>query len=640
MVPVDGRLSCAGLIRAVHRLARAQGVPWLAVYLEAPKRFRYSQASEERLAEHLRLAERLGGEVVLIQPTGLRAASDFLTLAKARRVTVIYLGRSRRAQWLNRVTGSLLEDLTHGDWPVELRVVATGTDTPEPSSLLAGVDHPEWRRLGTAVVAVAIATVVGFMAHPLLDLTDIVMLYMLCITIIAARFGRWAALLASVLSVAAYNFFFIPPRFTFAVTDLRHVGTFAVMLGVGWVVANLAEHIRAQARIALERERHTATLYRLGAVLAEGGTAEIIQERVESYLPGELGAPVLILRVDAKGCLLSRVNASARLNLEEMAVAQWALEHGEPSGKGTGTLPGARALFLPLPGTERPVGVLAWFGDDSGLANDSDRRSLLSSLASQISLALERARLADERTEARIQAEHEHLRSTLLSSVSHDLRTPLGTITGATTTLLDPGPGATQEDQRMLLTTIHQESCRLQRLVNNLLDLTRLESGQVRVAKEWIPVEEVVGSALSRMEDQLGDRPLSVQLPEAWLPLDPVLFEQVLLNLLDNAVKFSPVGAPIEIRGWVTETRATLIVADHGPGIPPSEEERIFDKLFRGTRTSQFPGAGLGLAICRGILQAHGGTIRAAARPEGGTQFIIELPIEGRPPELPDEMLC
>ena len=192
----------------------------------------------------------------------------------------------------------------------------------------------------------------------------------------------------------------------------------------------------------------------------------------------------------------------------------------------------------------------------------------------------------------------------------------------------------------MLLTTIHQESCRLQRLVNNLLDLTRLESGQVRVAKEWIPVEEVVGSALSRMEDQLGDRPLSVQLPEAWLPLDPVLFEQVLLNLLDNAVKFSPVGAPIEIRGWVTETRATLIVADHGPGIPPSEEERIFDKLFRGTRTSQFPGAGLGLAICRGILQAHGGTIRAAARPEGGTQFIIELPIEGRPPELPDEMLC
>lgn len=187
----------------------------------------------------------------------------------------------------------------------------------------------------------------------------------------------------------------------------------------------------------------------------------------------------------------------------------------------------------------------------------------------------------------------------------------------------------------MLLTTIHQESCRLQRLVNNLLDLTRLESGQVRVTKEWIPVEEVVGSALSRMEDQLGDRPLTVQLPEVWIPLDPVLFEQVLLNLLDNAVKFSPAQAPIEIRCWVTDSRAILIVADRGPGIPPAEEERVFDKLFRGTKTAKTPGAGLGLAICRGIIQAHGGTIRAAARPEGGTEFIIELPLEGHPPEVP-----
>lgn len=188
----------------------------------------------------------------------------------------------------------------------------------------------------------------------------------------------------------------------------------------------------------------------------------------------------------------------------------------------------------------------------------------------------------------------------------------------------------------MLLVTIHQESCRLQRLVNNLLDLTRLESGQVRVVKEWIPVEEVVGSAIGRMEEQLGDRPLAVQLPEAWIPLDPVLFEQVLVNLLDNAVKFSPPEAPIEIQGWVTGTQATLLVADRGPGVSPGEEEQIFDKLFRGKRTSGTPGAGLGLAICRGIIQAHGGTIRVAARPGGGSQFIIELPLDGEPPLLPE----
>jgi two-component system sensor histidine kinase KdpD len=501
------------------------------------------------------------------------------------------------------------------------------------------VEHPEVRRLGTAAFAVVLATLAGVFVHHFLDLADLVMIYMLCITIVAARYGRWAALLASALSVAALDFFFIPPQFTFAVHDLRHVGTFAVMLGVGWVVANLAEHIRAQTRIALERERHTGALYRLGEVLAEGGTTAAIQDRVEAYLPGELGTPVLLLCADMKGRLQAREQPEARLNSEEFAVAQWTLEHGEPSGRGTGTLPGSRALFLPMTGTEHPVGVFALFEAGPIAAVDSDRRSLLAALAAQISLALERAHLAEERTEARIRAEHEHLRSTLLSSVSHDLRTPLGTITGATTTLLDPGPSASPEDQRMLLMTIHQESCRLQRLVNNLLDLTRLESGHVRVVKEWIPVEEVVGSAITRMEEQLGDRPLAVQLPEAWIPLDPVLFEQVLLNLLDNAVKFSPAGAAIEISGWVTETQATLLVSDHGPGIPPGEEERIFDKLFRGTRTIRTPGAGLGLAICRGIIQAHGGTIRAEARPGGGTRFIIELPLEGRPPELPGETL-
>jgi two-component system sensor histidine kinase KdpD len=491
--------------------------------------------------------------------------------------------------------------------------------------------------MGITTLAVILATVVGIFVQHVLDLPDLVMLYMLCITIVAARFGRWAALLASGLSVAALDFFFIPPHFTFAVEDTRHLGTFAVMLGVGWVVANLAERIRAQTRIALDRERRTGALYRLGAVLAEGGSTGVIQERVANYLSGELGGFVHVLLMDVQGNLQPGAGLETGFTTEEWAAGQWAVAHGVPSGRGTQTLPASRALFMPLAGTGRPVGALAWFREASRPALDSDLLDLLSTLAAQISLALERARLEEERTEARIRAEHEHLRSTLLSSVSHDLRTPLSTITGATTTLLEPGPDASAEDQHMLLTTIHQESCRLQRLVNNLLDLTRLESGQVRVVKEWVPLEEVVGSAVSRMEDQLDKRPLDVQLPDAWIPLDPVLFEQVLLNLLDNAVKFSPVGTPIEIHGRLTGTQAILVVADHGPGIPPGEEERIFDKLFRGTRTAATPGAGLGLAICRGILQAHGGSIRALTRPEGGTQFIIELPMEELPLELSKE---
>ena len=295
--------------------------------------------------------------------------------------------------------------------------------------------------------------------------------------------------------------------------------------------------------------------------------------------------------------------------------------------------------MLPMPGTERPVGVLALLPDPRTAALGAHPLSLLVPLASQVSLALERASMAEERTEARIRAEHEQLRSTLLSSISHDLRTPLGTITGATTTLLDPGPEARPGDQKVLLGTIHQESRRLLRMVNNLLDITRLESGQVQVKREWAAMEEVVGSALSHLEEQLGARPVSVELAERWVPMDPVLFEQALLNVLDNALKFSPPGSGLEIRGWVEQGEFRLAVADQGPGIAPGEEERIFEKLYRGAGAQAAPGAGLGLAICRGITQAHGGSIRARTRPRGGTEVVMALPLEapsleGMPAEL------
>jgi two-component system sensor histidine kinase KdpD len=262
------------------------------------------------------------------------------------------------------------------------------------------------------------------------------------------------------------------------------------------------------------------------------------------------------------------------------------------------------------------------------------RLDLLIPLASQIALALERASLAEDRTEARIQAEHEQLRSTLLSSISHDLRTPLGTITGATTALLNPGPQSAPGDPKVLLGTILQESRRLLRMVNNLLDITKLESGLVQAKKEWAAIEEVVGSALGHLEEQLGARPVSVELPEIWVPMDPVLMEQALINLLDNAIKFSPPGSAIEVRGWVEGDRFRLSVADDGPGLPPGEEELIFEKLYRGTGRPVTPGAGLGLAICKGIAQAHGGTIMARTRPQGGAQIVIALPLDGISPEL------
>jgi two-component system sensor histidine kinase KdpD len=485
------------------------------------------------------------------------------------------------------------------------------------------------RKLGVAISMVALTTGLGFVVYHYLGLADVMMLYMLCITVAALQFGRWPSLTASVLSILALDYCFIEPRYSFVLTDMQHIGTFAVMLGVGWVILGLVERIRTQTRLALEQERHTRTLYRLGKVLAEGGSVAAIRLRVEAYLSQELEVPLAVLLCDGKGRL---DDAETGLPPEVLRTAQAALDTGVPAGHGTETLPQSGCLMLPLPGTERPQGVLALLS-----AMPPDRLGLLVPMAAQIALAMERSSLARERTEARIRAEHEQLRSNLLSSISHDLRTPLGTITGATTTLLDPGPQAAPGDQKVLLNTIHQESRRLLRMVNNLLDITKLESGLVKVKKEWTAVEEVVGSAISHLEEQLGSRPVSVELPEIWIPMDPVLVEQALQNLLDNAIKFSPPVTAIEVRGWVEDKQFLISVADQGPGIPVGEEELIFEKLYRGTGGAAAPGAGLGLAICRGISQAHGGTILAQTRPQGGARITMALPldgVEGMPPDL------
>jgi two-component system sensor histidine kinase KdpD len=532
--------------------------------------------------------------------------------------------------WLERLLGTYRARLLGNPHGIRTHVVPLGSaweELRQPRPTYPGLGH-----LGATLLVVILATALGFAVRPYVDLADLVMVYLLGIIIVSARLGRTAAMVASILSVAALDFCFVPPRFTFAVQDARHIGTFTVMLMVGWVVANLTERIRAQARLALERERHASALNRLGSVLVVGGSRDLLRDRVEAYLEQELDLRAHLILMEPPGQL-----ARAPEGVEP-ALAQWVLEHGVPAGRGTDILPGLPALCLPLAGAEHPVGVLALLPRVSGGKLEIDR-GLIAVFASQIALALERARLTEERAEARLRAEEEHLRNTLLSSVSHDLRTPLGTITGATTNLLAPGPDARLEDQGMLLQTIHQEACRLQRLVNNLLDLTRLESGQVKVHKEWVPLDEVVGSAVNRMEEALADRSLELQVPELWVPLDPVLFEQVLVNLLDNALKYSPSTSPLSLSALNLGNQVEIRLSDRGPGLPPGEEERIFEKLYRGRSSGKTTGAGLGLAICRGILQAHGGSIRAENTAEGGACFQILLPIEGRPPSLEEEAL-
>ncbi|HEU4952011.1 MAG TPA: sensor histidine kinase KdpD [Holophagaceae bacterium] len=624
----------ARLIRGARRLSASLGAPWIALYVETTRHLRYSEEDQARVEANLRLAEQLGGETAVVQG-GARIGEDILAFARSRNVTKIVVGKPTRPRWTELLRGSLLEELVRGSGDIDVYVITGDPETEAARPALARRPAgPRPQAYLGAAAAVALATAAAHLFHPA-ELADIVMVYLLAIVVVAARLGRWPSLLASALSVGAFDWFFIPPYQTFTVTDLRHLGTFGVMFLVGLVISNLTERIRQQARLARAREQKTQALYRLSGELARAaGSSELVASAIHSVAEQFQGRTSVLLP-DAEGRLAPSGEAGFPLTDQERAVAQWVLEHGEPAGLGTGTLPGAGATYLPLKGASGTLGVMGLLPEGAPRWADPDSLRLLEAFANQTALAIERALLSERAAEAHRRADEERLRNALLSSVSHDLRTPLGGILGAATTLLaDPGLGPTPKD---LAQTIQEEAQRLHRLVTNLLDITRLESGALSLAKEWVPLEELVGSALSRLEPLAAGRDVRVDLPEG-LPMvqvDPVLFEQALVNLLENALRHG--GDPIEVKAWSTGPAVTFSVGDRGPGLPEGLEDRLFDKLVRGPG-AKGPGAGLGLAICKGIVEAHGGTIRASNRHHvGGAQFYVTLPVGPAPPAPPQE---
>jgi two-component system, OmpR family, sensor histidine kinase KdpD len=642
LVCISPRLESSRLIRATKRMAESLNASWIAVYVENARGLRHSEEDRARLEEHLRLAERLGGETIVTQG-GVHIAQDLINLAISRNVSKILIGKPRKPRWVEFFTGSLLAELVRRSGDIDVHVI-TGEGEPgekKPVSLhapkprLATVGHVMW-----AALAVLAATGANIFIHRHFELSEIVMVYLLAILAVALRFGRSASLAASIMSVIALDLVFIPPAFSLAIDDFKHLGTFSVMLIVGYIIGNLVERVHAQTRLARSREQRILALFRLtGELTRSAGSAAMVESAILS-VANQFQSKVTVMLPDAKGRLQGREGKGGEgFSQEELGVAQWAFDHREAAGMGTDTLPGAQALYQPLIGAKGILGVMGIRPEGVAHGMEPDQRHLLEAFANQTALALERAILAEKNLESQRQMDREQMRNALLSSVSHDLRTPLGSITGAATTLLEEKGELTPETRRELLETIHEDAYQLHRLVSNLLDVTRLESGVLEVNRAWIPAEELVGSALERLGAVLGDRPLKVELPSN-LPLmsvDAVLMEQVIINLLENAHKYSPKDMPIEIKGWATDRAVTLAIADHGPGIPEGEEERIFEKLVRLPQGATRPGAGLGLAICKGIVEAHGGWIQAGNRPSGGAQILLSLPLEGQPPKLPVE---
>ena len=509
---------------------------------------------------------------------------------------------------------------------------STSRPLPKPGTPAPG--GIDWCGYRDALGAVAAATAIAWAISQISELSNVVMLYLLAIVAVATRHGRGPSAVASIVSVAAFDVFFVPPYLTFAVSNARYALTFVVMLVVGLMIGNLTARVRAQAEALRRREQRTAALYAMSRELASvRGVADLAAVVVRHVCEVFRTAVVLVVP-DPHGQLAVRASAGGlRMDAAEIAVAGWVFEHQQPAGSGTSMLPGARALYVPLVAASRVVGVLGVRPVDARELEAPDQRRHLEAFTNQAALAIDRSRLADEAQAAELRVQTERLRSSLLSSVSHDLRTPLASITGAVSTVLDNDARLSPEKRRELLESAHGEAERLNRLVRNLLEITRLESGAMTPRREEHSLEEVVGSALTHLRARTEGRPLEVHLPPD-LPLieiDGILVEQVLINLVDNAATYTPPGSPIRVLVTATDRSLTVEVADRGPGLPPGKEGKVFEKFYRGTPAIS-PGAGLGLAICKAIVEAHGGGILARNLPEGGLAVRFTLPLSVSPP--------
>jgi len=634
MVSISANPRSVRLIRAAKRMAAGLRADWIAVNIEAPSVIKPSENDLRQLGEHMRLAESLGAETATL--TGHKASEEVLNYARSRNVTKLIVGKPTHPRWKDKIYGSFLDEIVRGSGDIDVYVITGEAEVPVPVTAF----RPALRRWSKrdwlmSIGSVAVCTGIAAILSPYVTVVDVAMLYLLGIVFTASYTGKGPSLLATLLGVAAFDFFFVPPYFTFAVSDARYVFTFIVMFIVAIVISSLTLQVREQANAARQRERRTAALYNLSRELAHERGLEHLTASAIKHISDVFSSDVVILLPDEKGSL-KRPFAGPKpfeLDQREISVAQWAFDHRQKAGIGTDTLPGAKALYLPLTASSKTVGVVGILPGPTDTFNH-DQIHALEGFANQSAMAIERALLAEETQRALLKAETETMRNTMLSSVSHDLRTPLAAITGAATTLLQQDVALDQTGWKELMQTIFEEAEHLNQIIRNVLDMTRLEAKAITVKKEWQSLEEIVGVVLNRLTDKLKDRPLSVSLPEnlPLVPFDPLMIEQVLMNLFDNALKYSPQGTPLELSAMVRENNLLVELSDRGPGIDKGSEERIFEKFVRGYTTGG--GIGLGLTICRAIIFAHGGTIWAENHPEGGAIFRFTLPIEGEPPPI------
>ena len=636
------------LVRAARRLATALHAGWIAVYVETPGLARLPRDARDRVLATLKLAETLGAETANL--SGESVASELLAFARRRNVSKIIVGKPNRSRWRDRLKPSLVDEVVRGSGTMDVYVITGEAGAEAPQTRRLPRRTSSWSAYAKSAAVVVAITILCTLLFRHIERTNLVMLYLLGTVLVAARVGRGPSVLAAILSVGLFDFLFVPPIFSFAVSDAQYLITFAVMLATGLIISQLAARGKRQAAVARARERRTAELYALSRELAQrrdvGALGAILCRHVVAGIDGEAA----VLLPDAQGhvqdpthfCTRGSVSANeARYPVpgNDLGIAQWAYDHRQTAGRNTDTLASADAIYLPLNALKRCIGVLALRPRDPGQLEIPEQMQLLESFVSQAAVAMERVQLADTAQAADVEIESEKMRNALLSSISHDFRTPLASIIGAASTLLDDSAQTIDPGRRsVLLHTLLDEAQRLHRLVDNLLDLTRLTAGTIALKRQWVALEEIVGAVLRRLHDALAGRTIDVDLP-ADLPLlhvDEVMIEQLLFNLVDNAQKYTPQGSTIRVAAVSQRGEVAVSVRDHGPGLPPGEETRVFEKFHRGHNEAAASGFGLGLTICKAIIEAHGGQISARNIPgnggaNDGAEFRFTLPIVAEP---------
>jgi two-component system sensor histidine kinase KdpD len=637
LVCVSERKGASALVRYGRRTADRLRASWTALFVETAKSRRFSEAERDRVAEALRHAERLGGQAVTTPAASV--ADGIIDYAHANNFTHIVISTAQRPLWLELILGSAAHEIIRRAGDISVHVVPDAAASRAtaltawkwtPSHLLTrALDVGAY---GGSAAMVGVALMVGEILKSYLGISNTALVFLTAVLASAVSYGLWPALFACFISILAYNFFFLPPLYTFTIADPENVVALFFFAMVAVVASNLAGRVREQAMAASDRAKTTEDLYLFSRKLAGVASLDDLLWATSYQIAQMLRVRVVIL-LPLDDTIEVRAGYPPEDMLEDadLAAAKWCWQRGEPTGRGADTLPGAKRLFLPMKTGRGNVGVIGLDNDDTGPLLSPEQRRLFDALSDQAALAIERINLVADIDKTRLAAETERLRNALLTSISHDLRTPLASILGSATTLKTYRRSMDDSAQDELATTIQDEAERLNRFIANLLDMTRLESGAIHPRSEAVDLADIVGSALRRASAVLERHPVKLELaPELpLLNLDPVLFEQVLFNLLDNAAKYTPSDTTITIKADATGNRLTLRILDEGNGIPEADVDRIFDKFYRVREgDKKRAGTGLGLAIARGFVEAMGGTIAGGNRTERkGAVFTLTLPI-------------